>query len=259
MLFNNGAGYSAINTARSALSSFLFVKGIGIGKLPSVCRFMKGVFNLRPALPRNQVTWDVDVVLNYLRKLSPVRNLALKELTHKLVTLFALLSAQRGQTLSLLDIRNMTVSCDCAKFRLGEKVKQTKPGVHQAEICLKAYPPDRRLCPVTVLEEYILRTAPLREGNRLLISITKPHKGVSLDTIRRWIKVVLGTAGIDLSIFTPHSTRSAATSAAKAANIPLATILQTAGWSNDSTFRKYYDKPPDNSGKMSEILLKAHT
>ena len=35
-LLNKGASYSVINTARSALSSFLFVKGISVGKCMSV-------------------------------------------------------------------------------------------------------------------------------------------------------------------------------------------------------------------------------
>ena len=45
-------------------------------------------------------------------------------------------------------------------------------------------------------------------------------------------------AGIDTTVFKPHSTRGAATSAAKAANVPLREIMNTAGWPSDSTFAK---------------------
>ena len=67
-LFDAGEGYSAINTARSALSSFITSEaGITIGNFPSVKRFMKGVFALRPSLPRYEFIWDVNIVLDYLK------------------------------------------------------------------------------------------------------------------------------------------------------------------------------------------------
>jgi hypothetical protein len=37
---------------------------------------MKGVFNQRPALPRYQHIWDVNIVLEYLASLSPVNVLS---------------------------------------------------------------------------------------------------------------------------------------------------------------------------------------
>ncbi|MPC98110.1 hypothetical protein E2C01_093462 [Portunus trituberculatus] len=49
------------------------------------------------------------------------------------------------------------------------------------------------------------------------------------------------SAGIDLSIFSSHSTRSASTSKA-ALKLPLATIISTVGWSRESTFTRFYKK-----------------
>ena len=66
-IFDTGIGYSAVGTARSALSTFLWIDGKPAGEHSLVCRFMKGVFNIRPALPRYEVTWDVSVVLNILK------------------------------------------------------------------------------------------------------------------------------------------------------------------------------------------------
>ena len=46
-LFDNGEGYSAINTARSALSTIIEdIHGVPIGRATAVRRFMKGVFKL---------------------------------------------------------------------------------------------------------------------------------------------------------------------------------------------------------------------
>ena len=47
-------------------------------------------------------------------------------------------------------------------------------------------------------------------------------------------------AGIDMSLFSPHSTRAAATSAGARMNVSIARIVRTAGWTGDSTFRKIY-------------------
>ena len=55
--------YSAIDTARSALSSFVTIQGQPVGQHRLVVRFLKSVFNQRPALPKTNITWDVDQVL----------------------------------------------------------------------------------------------------------------------------------------------------------------------------------------------------
>ena len=50
-------------------------------------------------------------------------------------------------------------------------------------------------------------------------------------------------AKIDTTVFKPHSTRGAPTSTAKALNIPVQVVMNTAGWRPDSTFAKFYDCP----------------
>ena len=64
-IVKSGVGYSTVGTARSALSSVLIMdNGISFGKHPLVKRFMKGVFNLRAACPRQFAVWGPDIVLN---------------------------------------------------------------------------------------------------------------------------------------------------------------------------------------------------
>ena len=60
-------GYSVEATARSALSSFITVNGIKVGEHPLVSRFMSGLFNKKPALPRYTETCDPLIELNYLK------------------------------------------------------------------------------------------------------------------------------------------------------------------------------------------------
>ena len=49
--------------------------------------------------------------------------------------------------------------------------------------------------------------------------------------------------GIDITIFTAHSTRSTSTSTADNIGLSIKDIQKAAGWSGDSTFRKYYNLP----------------
>ena len=175
-LYNTGLGYSAINTARSAISSILLSTGaVSFGSHPLVVRFLRGVYNSRPSLPRYTEIWDARIVLDKLREKSPAYTLALKELTYKLVMLIALVSAQRGQTIHLLNIKNMTYS-----FTITELTKTKKPG-HKADIItLMAFTPDIRLCVYHCLEEYIQRTEKLRsDDGQLFISFNKPHNSQS--------------------------------------------------------------------------------
>ena len=111
-LFNSGLSYSYINTARSALSSILCCNNTSIpfGQLPIVKRFMKGVFETRPSLPRYSSTWDINVAFNYIRQQKPLSQLTLKDLSHRVAFLLCLLSGQRCQTLSKLFIENMSIN-----------------------------------------------------------------------------------------------------------------------------------------------------
>ena len=60
----------------------------------------------------------------------------------------------------------------------------------------------------------------------LLISVRKPHQPVKSATIGHFKK--MEQAGIDVSIFSAHSTSGATTSKAKAAGVSLHEILKAA-------------------------------
>lgn len=259
-LYNKGLGYSAINTARSALSSVIITDQATVGNHPLVKRFMKGVFNKRPALPRYNTTWDAGQVLSTVGKWSPASGLSLEKLTRKLLILMLLLSAQRGQTITLLDIRNMSPkvlmnTTGRVAFTLGDPLKTSTNRNHTGQLVFKSYPPDRTLCVVRYLAEYLKRTEGLREGTTsLFISYKKPHKAVGRDTISRWTKKTMEEAGINLDIFKPHSTRAASTSTAMSRDVPLETILRTAGWQKETTFTKFYSKTLCTEGTVGETL-----
>ena len=81
------------------------------------------------------------------------------------------------------------------------------------------------------------------ESRKLLLSYVRPHKRVSKDTVARWCKTVLGSAGIDTKVFGSHSARSASASKAQASGLQLNNIMKAAGWTNEKTFARFYNKP----------------
>lgn len=246
-----------MNAARSALSAVapLFQTST-FGSHPLVCRFMKGVFETKPSLPRYTETWDVNIMINYLASLGPPKELTLKILTYKVVMLLALLSGQRRQTLHALDINSMQLTLDKCTFSISTLLKTSRIGHHLKPIEFLAFKPNTALCIVKHVTCYIERTRPLR-GNQtqLLISYQKPYKAVSADTISRWLKTVLNLAGIDTAKYTAHSTRSASTSAAKTMDIAIDIIMESAGWTQESTFVKFYNKPIMSKNNFGSCLL----
>ena len=256
-LFDSGLGYSGMNTARSALSAVVEIKDSNhtIASHPLVQRFLKAVFQSRPSLPKYSHTWDVTIVLDYLKTIAPKEKLTLKQLTQKLAMLCLLVTGNRCQSLALMDINTMFKEKSSYKFPINELVKQSRPGKEQPVLVLPAYPVDRRLCVYTYLTEYLSRTNDIRKSSKLFISCCRPHNHVSTASIGRWIKNVMSDANIDIDKFKAHSVRSASTNAAISMNVPIDTVMKTAGWSRESTFSKYYKKPLLNDKIFGTRLL----
>ena len=218
---------------------------------------MKAIFELKPSLPKYNEIWDVRVVLDYLKTFGASTALPLKELTLKLTMLLCLTTGQRGQTIHKFDINYIQDLDDRYRISVHEKLKQTKPGRHLEPIELLAFSEDKELCVVQHLREYIHRTDPLRKDHsQLLLSYVKPFKPVARDTVSRWVKQVLQSAGIDITKYSAHSCRAASTSNVEVKGLNIAEIMKSAGWSTASTFAKFYDKPVSNtSANFGSVLL----
>ena len=260
-LFKSGLSYSALNTARSAVSNIDMNVGVTpdhrpVGKHFLVCRYLKGVFNKLKPVPKYNNIWPVDTVLDYLSLFWPLDEISLKELTLKLVMLIALTTGQRCQTLTFLDTSEqyMQRNEECFNFALTGHLKQDKPGKVFGNLRLYKYPV-RELCVYETLDYYLRATEKLRNSSKLLVSYIKPYRAVTSATIGRWLKTLLGQAGIDTEIFSGHSTRCASTSKALM-SVSVDVILATAGWNEESTFRKFYNKPVAVTSQMGVAILK---
>ena len=256
VLYQQGLTYGAINRARSALSSYITLEnGTCVGKHPLVSWLMKGIFQEKLPRPKYTEIWDVSIFLSYLQSFSPVDKLSLNELTLKLLVLILLVSGQRGQTVHLLSNDHMVSVNNCYTFQMVDHVKRSRPGIKNPLVELRAFK-DETLCVVTTLKEYLTRTQSLRGSeSQLFISYNRPFKRVSRDTISCWVKLVLTDSGIDTSRFKPHSTRAASMSAASNASVSLDDILHTAGWSSESTFAKFYNKPIVKENTFADKVL----
>ena len=140
-LYDEEMSYSSINSARCALSASLEESPTSaystFREHPDVKRFMKGIFQSRPPLPRYCKTWDVNLVLQHIGSLGHSQELSFKDLTLKLVMLVALTTAQRGQSLQSLDIHKMVEEKTAYTFMLNSNLTQNKPGKSTFDLVIK--------------------------------------------------------------------------------------------------------------------------
>lgn len=245
--FKEGAGYSTLNTTRSAIA---LISLYNISQDGLIARFLKGIYKKSPVRPKYASTWDITPVLTYIEELPPLNQLSFKEIAEKIATLLALTTAHRLQTLALIRVENIHVSTEGLTIKIPDLIKTSKPGKFQPELYLPYFKEKPKLCTASAILEYLEYTKKFRDNNntRLLIATVKPYGAVSAQTIGHWIKALLNKAGIDTKQFSAYSTRHAAVSTAFRKGVDVTTIRRTAGWSAQSqTFFKFYNKPLQTS------------
>lgn len=238
-LFRIPRSYSVINSHKAMLLQTLPFFGNTWCKKECnlISRFMKGVFVQLPPRPRYMYTWDVSEVLKYLASLYPLDKLTLKLLTFKTIALIALATAPRAQTLVSMSVDHMFVQKESVTFGFPNLLKTSKLG-HSFSLQIHHFQ-DERLCAMHSLLHYIKITDRLRQSKSVFVSF-KTYKAVTTSTIARWLRVVLELSGIDVSTFKAHSYRAASVSAAFSNGCTLKSILDTADWRSDKTFKKFY-------------------
>ena len=254
--FKAGKQYRSLNVYRSALSSVhLPVDGFPVGQHLLVSRLLKGAFNTRPPMPKYEKTWEVHRVTVYLRSLGENSDLGLKLLTHKLAMLLALVSAHRSSDLVRLTLQGKRQTPSGIFLKPSGLAKQSRPGQEKgiSPVFIPAFLEDSRLCQVRCLEAYERATGTLRSHQQLFLGVVAPHKPVCSSTIARWLKEVLKASGIDTAVFSAHSTRGASASSAALAGVSTQDIMNRAGWSQQSTFCKFYYRPSAETQKFTSI------
>ena len=230
------------------------IDGVPVGSHYLIKRLMKGIFNKRPPVPRYVISWPVEKVLRYLKIMPGYDQISLKLLTWKTAILIALVSADRGDAIAALSTEYMIKDSEGYHFLVSKPTKCTRPGRGIKQIDLPKFTKDRRICVVYCLDKYLRATKRLRVDKQLFISYVKPHRSVTRTSIARWIKLIMQKSGIDVSIFQPHSTRSASTSTAFQQGVSVPDILKKADWSNASVFHRFYNRPKVHADFAQAIL-----
>ncbi len=74
--------------------------------------------------------------------------------------------------------------------------------------------------------KYLSRTKVLpRDNTSLPISYMKQRKAISRYTVSQWVKPILRAAGVNVQVFTAHSSHSAKTSTGKVVCLRLTVLL----------------------------------
>lgn len=239
----NHVSYGSLNSYRSAISLILGPKTTDNYLIK---RFMKGASNLKPCAPKYDVTWDPDIVLKLFMHKESNENLPLIDLSKKLITLLALITAHRMQTFSLINVDNIEFFSEKMVIKIPKRIKTSGRNRLQPLLTIPYFTDNYKICVATTLVSYLSRTEQLRKDSKckeLFLSCKKPYKKVGPQTLSRWVSLTLTEAGLDTKVFSAHSTRHAATSAAKNKGVSIDLIKKTAGWTaNSSTFAKFYDR-----------------
>ena len=129
-LFEEGLEYNTIGVHRSAIPAYHEkVDDIPVGQHPLVTSLMAGIFNSRPPQPRYIFVWNVQVVLNFIKKDWGISNsLTDQEFTYKLCMLFSLTTASRVSGLQYVDIMYITTGDNKVTFYFAKLQKSWRKG-----------------------------------------------------------------------------------------------------------------------------------
>ena len=118
--------------ARSTLSAILpKINGQTFVKDERASRMIKGIFKLHPSLPKYIVTYDPDIILQYMDSLPAKKLLSMDVLTKKLCALLSLLSGQRRQTIISLKVDRSVLAHGTYTFYIDTIQKTTRPGEYK--------------------------------------------------------------------------------------------------------------------------------
>ena len=165
--------------ARSALSSVINQQqNVSFGNIPIVKRYMKGIFESNPTLPKFQFTWNVSLLFNYFRNMQDIHALDIQKLTQKLVMLMTLISGEQ-RTIHSIRVSDIKILDNKVVIPIMSLIKKTKPTKHMTPLCFQIYKKEPKLCVVTHLTEYLKRTKIYRDTDKLFFTCIKLYKATS--------------------------------------------------------------------------------
>ena len=169
---------SGLFAARSALSSLITTKGyLKLSDHPLISRYLKGIYNRHPPLPKYVDIWDLTLLLKYYEQKENNDCLEFKGLVKKTVMLFIILGARRKQALFTLSVDNIVFKENKVILLPNKNMKHTKGNGPLESLTYHHYPDNEKLCIVKCLQSYIeiRKTLVTRDIRDLIISYGKPN------------------------------------------------------------------------------------
>ena len=232
-------------------------------KVP-VVRIFSYFHQCRPIVSRYRTTWNVGLVLKFLAQLHPKEALTLKQLTLKTVTLVALTSSDRAQTLEALRVDKVHISSEGVVFIVDSILKHTRPGSPVTKVvCVEWDAPELNVADYVLY--YMKRTLKYRlkawnkdkKDIKQLFLSHRTGKPVTRASISRWIREIMYLSGVDTSTYAPHSTRGASISEATRRGASPAKIMAQGNWTNLGTYQRFYHRERDDT-PIGQLILQAY-
>ena len=208
---------------------------------PLIQRLLKGIGNERPPKPRYTIIWNTTWLLyrmiwNTTPLMASLQNeeFDFQWACWKSSALLTVLSGQRVSTLHKFKLSNLQVTDTLALFNITAPLKQSTPSNKPQPVIFNNYPHNEQLCPVRLIHVYLgkRKSLPLAAVyDEFFLTHRKPHHPATADTL-----------ATNIDTYQPHSYRSASTSHAKSAGVPLEDILLAGQWKSSDCFTTFYDR-----------------
>ena len=146
-MYRYGCLYSGLCAARSALSSSITAKGyLKLSDHPLISRYLKGLYNRHPPLPKYVDIWDLTLLLKYYEQKENNDCLEFKELVKKTVILFIILGVRKKQALFTLSVDNIVLKENKFILLPSKTMKHTKANRPLQPLIYHHYPENEKLC-----------------------------------------------------------------------------------------------------------------
>ena len=121
------------------------------------------------------------------------------------------------------------------------------------------YKDSNNIDPVQCLPRYLNLTASQHESgeqkSHLFLSFASPHHAVKACSIAIWLRIVMGIAGIGMSKFKAHSTRTAAVSKVPLFGSSVTEMVKLEDWNNATTSFSWVESANFSETKSPKLKI----
>ena len=208
----------------------------------------------KPPEPRYEETWDVNLILNYIREKWPNNGqLSTLNLRRKCVVLGRLATIARSSDLHR--IKFSSIHFNNRRMTYATKPLKNHTRVALSGLVLDELSTETSLCPVQAWQAYLDQTKHIpRNQDCVFVSAKAPHKELSVDTLAKDTLFVMKEAGIDVNRYKAHSTRAVAASRAIDAGATVDNVMRWGRWKSHCVFMRFYNRSTKRENFTKLIL-----